>query len=154
MRKITSRKETDMKQITPKRRMNMASLAKSLAILTVLLSTSTAAYAGRVATPGIFRSRNLEQRLLCMVTNTTSGYVGPYTITIIDSYGTEVDSTTISKTRAGRINYLEASDADLGSITRAWCEVDGKGISKTRTPVTLCVTASTNSACQAAVSVP
>ena len=132
----------------------MRSSIISLTVLTAVLAGSTVVYAGRINTPPITRSNTLNQGLRCLVANTTAKTVGPYDITILTSTGAVADSILGITTTAGRISFGNASDTELGAALSARCVVEGKGISKKKTPVTLCVISEATTDCQAAVSVP
>ena len=131
----------------------MRSSIISLTVLTVLLASSAVVYAGTIKTPALTRSNALDQRLFCLVANTTGKVIGPYAITIFKADGT-VAASTFPSTLAGSTSSATASDSQLAGSAFGRCVVQGKGISKNRTPVTLCVVSAGTNDCQAAVSVP
>ena len=132
----------------------MRSSIISLTVLTVLLASSAVVYAGTIKTPALTRSSSLDQRLFCLVANTTGREIGPYDITIFKFDGTVAESALGISTLAGRTQEIIADDSELGISPFGRCVVKGRGISKNRTPVTLCVVSSTTNDCHGAVSVP
>ena len=126
----------------------------SLTTLTAVLMSSTITYAGTIKTPNIVRSNQNDQGVVCAVANTTTKSVGPFNITIIDEVGDDAASANNVTLGAGGSASLPATDLQLDGSQVARCVVEGKGISKNKTPVTLCVVNAMNADCQAAVSVP
>lgn len=125
-----------------------------LAVTAGLLASSTLAWAGKIVTPPLSRSNTLNQRVRCLLANTTDKTIGPYSITVVTNLGGEAVSVSGFMTPPGTINVLTASEADFGITDTLRCEVEGSGISKRKTPVTFCVIPQTDANCLATVSVP
>ena len=126
----------------------------SLVVGTILLTSPSVVQAGKISTPAISRSATIGQAVVCTVANTSNRAVGPFDITIFKRDGTVADSALGRDLAAGESTSEIADASEFGNSPTARCVVEGKGISKNKTPVTLCVTSMTDIDCQAAVSVP
>jgi hypothetical protein len=123
------------------------------AITTLVLSASTNARAGEVHTPLVSRSDAQDQGLACSVVNLGDKAIGPVTIRIFDESGAAARTVTLAELRPGRPGGLAALDSHLFGLL-GHCRVEGKGVSKRTTPVTLCVIPETDFNCLAAVTSP
>ena len=129
----------------------MCSRSIALVAALALIGSSAIASAGTVTTPPISRSDSLSQRLGCFVSNPGKKVIGSFTITLVGPGGTSIAQGTIDDLSPSGIATLLVSDAALGGNTTGACVVDGKGISKKKVRVTLCVIGATTNDCQAAV---
>ncbi len=83
---------------------------------------------------------------MCLVSNSGTKAIGPATLTVFSFNG--VPSTgNLSSLAPGATTFFQVS----GSNTTGHCVVEGKGVSKSKTPVTLCRVAVSGGACLSAV---
>jgi len=124
----------------------------SLVFLLGSLAATAEADAGVINTPPMTRSSG--DGIGCVVANTGKKAVGPITFTIFRRSGVVAKTTILSSLDANATSGLAALSADfqLFGDDIAYCRVEGKGISKSRTPVTLCLLPGGSTSCQAAVS--
>ena len=126
-----------------------------LAIVTgFIMGVTGSAHAGRILTPSLVRDSGLNQRLLCSVVNGNNKVIGPFSITIFRGDGPVANSANVVSMAPGVVLATTATGFLLDPTLTAYCVVEGKGISKSKTPVTLCVIPESTSDCMAAVSVP
>jgi len=130
----------------------MRSLAVgSLVFLLGSLAAIEEADAGVINTPPM--TRDFGDGMGCVVANTGNKAVGPITFTIFRRSGVVAKTSIVSSLDANAMVGLAAFGADFGlSDDIAYCRVEGKGISKNRTPVTLCSLSGVSTSCQVAVS--
>lgn len=123
----------------------------SLMFLLGSLAAAEEANAGVVNTPPI--TRGFGEGIGCVVANTGNKAVGPITFTIFQKSAGVAKTTVVSSLDANAMVGLAALSADFGlSQDIAYCRVEGKGISKARTPVTVCSLLGGSTSCQVAVS--
>ena len=127
----------------------MRSYVIGFSALVLILGASGVVEAGRINTPPI--TVDFSGDLACVVTNVTKKTIGPLTVTVFDGNGMIAEAAEITTLDANvSRGVLAGLVFDVG-----FCRVEGSGVSKRKTPVTLCaVVPGTTSRCGAAVSVP
>lgn len=118
-----------------------------------LLGTAEIATAKTLSTPPVFFDKGAIGFVGCLVTNTTAKPIGPVTIDILDEAGTKLNggSATIAPEATA---FVLPSNSSLGTSGLARCKVDGKGVARGKTLITLCVFPPGSLTCEAAVTVP
>jgi hypothetical protein len=125
-----------------------------LGVALLVLAAGSVALAGKINTPPIQRSSTSDDFIQCVVANVGKRAAGPFKVSIFGSSGnlaTEELGLMLDTNASMRVL---AGSAQLGADLSAFCRVEGKGISKNKTLVTLCTTTSSLARCEAAVSVP
>lgn len=132
----------------------MQRLVSRLAVAALCTALAGEVEAGTLVTPALAIHNGLNQRVACTVVNGGKKEIGPFTISILRSNGALADQTTIDSLSPGATTFLVADESEIGTTSTAACIVDGKGISKKKTPASLCVVPQTTFDCQAAVQAP
>lgn len=129
---------------------------RKIAFLGLLVSSvliSSAAHAGKISTPPILRSGTEEDIIQCVVANAGPKAVGPFDMTIYGADGSVATQSLGLNLNPNASTRVLAFDADLNGLS-GFCRVEGQGISKRKTPVTICVTTLGLARCEASVSAP
>ncbi len=130
-----------------RRFLQVLTLAASLALGSVAL-------AGTIHTPPIGRTPTVEDDVLCLVANTASHAIGPLSVRVYRSSGIIANSVVVESLEPKATLQLRAPKANLGPTGGVFCEVEGTGVSRRRTPTTLCVVETGSDTCLGSVSVP
>lgn len=120
----------------------------------VLLGTAEIATAKPLSTPPVFFDKGALGFVGCLVTNATAKPIGPVTIDILDEAGARLTGGSSASIAPEATVSVLPSNSALGTTGLVRCKVDGKGVGKNKTLITLCVFPPGSLTCEAAVTVP
>jgi len=128
----------------------MRSFVSWRSVLAVGLAAIGTARAGTINTPPI--TVGSGEGVGCVTANTGNKVIGPITFTVFRRNATVANTVTASSLEPNGSVGLAVSSAQLGIFQDiAYCRVEGKGISRSKTPVTLCALPAGSTTCLAAV---
>jgi hypothetical protein len=126
-----------------------------LAVATIaLLGTAETAAAKPLSTPPVYFDKGAGGFVGCLVTNTTAKPIGPVTVDVLDDTGAKLSGGTFGSIAPEATVSLLPNNSALGTLGLVRCKVDGKGVAKNKTLITLCVFPPGSLTCEAAVTVP
>lgn len=119
----------------------------------VLLATAGIAAAKPLSTPPVLFDKGALGFVGCLVTNTTAKPIGPVTIDFLDGAGGRLTGGSATIAPEQTVSILP-SNSILSANGLVRCKVDGKGVARGKTLITLCVFPPGSLTCEAAVTVP
>lgn len=119
----------------------------------VLLGTAEIATAKPLSTPPVSFDKGALGFVGCLVTNTTAKPIGPVTIDFLDEAGARLTGGSATIAPEATVSILP-SNSSLSASGLVRCKVDGKGVARGKTLITLCVFPPGSLTCETAVTVP